>query len=109
MEDSRIIQMFLDYLKFERRFSEHTAKCYGADLSQFGEFLHSISDGDSHDTDHMEHDHGEGGTATAVATQTLVMVDQLSSTSFVSPVAATTFHRKYRLPSGTWRKLKSVG
>jgi len=77
MEDSRVIQKFLDYLKFERRFSEHTAKCYGADLSQFGEFLHNTSDGESHDIDHMEHDHGEGGTATAVATQALVKIDQL--------------------------------
>ncbi len=77
MEDSRVIQKFLDYLKFERRFSEHTAKCYGADLSQFGEFLHNTSDGDSHDHDHMGHDHDGGGTATAVATQSLVIIDQL--------------------------------
>jgi integrase/recombinase XerC len=39
MEDSTIVQEFLSYLKFEKRFSEHTAKCYGADLAQFGEFL----------------------------------------------------------------------
>ncbi|MHC4245007.1 MAG: site-specific integrase, partial [Planctomycetota bacterium] len=35
MEDRTTIQHFLDYLKYERRFSEHTAKCYGADLTQF--------------------------------------------------------------------------
>jgi len=88
MEDSRVIEKFLDYLKFERRFSEHTAKCYGADLSQFGEFLHSTSDGDSHDSDHMTHDHDGGGTATAVATQSLVIVDQLLLTAQPDSVRA---------------------
>jgi len=39
MKESTIVQEFLNYLKFEKRFSEHTAKCYGADLSQFGKFL----------------------------------------------------------------------
>ncbi|MHC4528409.1 MAG: site-specific integrase, partial [Planctomycetota bacterium] len=39
MEDTNIIREFLNYLKFEKRFSEHTAKCYGADLAQFSEFL----------------------------------------------------------------------
>ena len=44
MEDSIIIHKFLDYLKFERRFSEHTAKCYGADLTQFCDFLRDRSE-----------------------------------------------------------------
>jgi site-specific recombinase XerD len=35
MEDSVIIQDFLNYLQFEKRFSPHTAKCYGVDLLQF--------------------------------------------------------------------------
>ena len=39
MEGTAIFQEFLNYLTFEKRFSEHTAKCYGADLTQFGEFL----------------------------------------------------------------------
>ena len=39
MEESRIIPKFLDYLRYERRFSEHTAKCYGADLYQLCAFL----------------------------------------------------------------------
>ena len=44
MEESKIINEFLDYLKFERRFSEHTAKCYGADLIQFSDFLCGVHD-----------------------------------------------------------------
>ena len=44
MEDGVIVQEFLNYLNFEKRFSEHTAKCYGADLRQFSEFLINYSD-----------------------------------------------------------------
>lgn len=34
-----LVKSFLDYLKFERHFSDYTIKSYGADLSQFGQFL----------------------------------------------------------------------
>lgn len=34
-----LIQEFLNYLRFERHFSPHTAKCYSADLHQFCDFL----------------------------------------------------------------------
>ncbi|MEK7757469.1 MAG: site-specific integrase, partial [Planctomycetota bacterium] len=34
-----MIEEFLNYLKFERHFSPHTAKCYAADLTQFSAFL----------------------------------------------------------------------
>jgi tyrosine recombinase XerC len=34
-----LITEFLNYLKFERHFSPHTAKCYAADLGQFCSFL----------------------------------------------------------------------
>ncbi len=39
MRVNPLIDEFLNYLKFERHFSPHTAKCYSADLSQFCEFL----------------------------------------------------------------------
>lgn len=78
MEDSIINQEFLNYLKFEKRFSEHTAKCYGADLCQFGEFLinagqHRQSDGFTADTVGQSHSAG----ATAVAVETSVKLDEL--------------------------------
>ncbi len=34
-----LIDEFLNYLRFERHFSPHTAKCYAADLRQFCEFM----------------------------------------------------------------------
>ncbi len=39
MTDKTLIDEFLNYLKFERHFSPHTAKCYSADLAQFCAFL----------------------------------------------------------------------
>jgi integrase/recombinase XerC len=80
-ENSAIIEQFLHYLKFEKRFSEHTAKCYGADLTQFSEFLLNIAEGGSHGhhdgfAEHGSLGHHDGGLATAVATQTEQEVDQ---------------------------------
>ncbi|MEJ5258916.1 MAG: tyrosine recombinase XerC [Anaerohalosphaeraceae bacterium] len=39
MKDAAIIQDFITYLKLEKHFSDYTAKCYGADLEQFVQFL----------------------------------------------------------------------
>ncbi len=39
MSENPLINEFLNYLNFERHFSPHTAKCYGADLTQFCAFL----------------------------------------------------------------------
>lgn len=39
MSENSLITEFLNYLKFERHFSPHTAKCYSADLAQFSAFL----------------------------------------------------------------------
>ena len=77
MEDSTTIQHFLDYLKFERRFSEHTAKCYGADLTQFGEFLSNASETSHMDTEAISHSGHHGDSDTAVATAVKPQVDEL--------------------------------
>ena len=77
MKDSVIVQEFLNYLRFEKRFSEHTAKCYGADLSQFGEFLIGASVGSQPADELISLPQQQGGPATAVATQTKPKVDQL--------------------------------
>ncbi|MHC4843915.1 MAG: site-specific integrase, partial [Planctomycetota bacterium] len=44
MDGNVIVQDFLNYLKFEKRFSDHTANCYCADLTQFGDYLTSRSE-----------------------------------------------------------------
>jgi len=90
---SPTIQQFLNYLKFERRFSEHTAKCYGADLVQFGEFRVNRTQEQGHSTHEHEgpdlgHGHFQEGTSTAVATATQVDVDQLLLTTDASDARA---------------------
>ena len=78
-EASAVVEQFLSYLKYEKRFSEHTAKCYGADLVQFGDFLSEMHHVDSSPPDalSLDHGHGHAGTATAVATRTEAKVDHL--------------------------------
>ncbi len=39
MTQNPLVTEFLNYLNYERHFSPHTAKCYGADLTQFCGFL----------------------------------------------------------------------
>ena len=77
MEDSIIVQDFLSYLRFEKRFSEHTAKCYGADLVQFRGFLIGRAEDSSMSGKAILLAHTESVSATAVATQTETNVDQL--------------------------------
>ena len=91
MEDSMIVRDFLSYLEFEKRFSEHTSKCYGADLTQFGQFLMSRSDTGQHG-DHGSYLNSEHGAATAVATQTNLKVDQLLLAADVNSVRAYLAH-----------------
>ena len=81
MEESMIIQKFLDYLKFEKRFSEHTAKCYGADLTQFSDFICGNAENEMSENDSLSMGHHEGGHATAVATKVDVDKILLSATT----------------------------
>jgi len=89
MEDSALIQEFLNYLRFEKRFSEHTAKCYGADLSQFSEYLIETSEDSPPQAEPISLAQQQGGPATAVATQTTKpKVDQLFLLADVNAVRA---------------------
>ncbi len=73
MKDSTIVQDFLSYLRFDKRFSEHTAKCYGADLTQFARHL---SDSTQSQPDDAQTSFQQGDSAVATATQTKTKVDQ---------------------------------
>lgn len=77
MENTPIIQEFLNYLSFEKRFSEHTAKCYGADLRQFGCFLATGSEVLQSPTGPAGGDSNRGGAATAVAVHTETEIDSM--------------------------------
>ena len=86
MEHSTITQKFLDYLTFEKRFSVHTAKCYGADLQQFTAFLLGTLDGSNSDDGPATMSHERGGGATAVATHPSTEVDRMLLTTDVNAV-----------------------
>jgi len=88
MQRSTIVQEFLSYLRFEKRFSEHTAKCYGADLVQFGEFLISRAEQTSPTPEEIALSQHEGASTTAVATQTDARLDQLLLSVDVNTVRA---------------------
>ena len=74
MSENTLIDEFLNYLRFERHFSPHTAKCYAADLNQFCKFMQGDDMGPapvrSPGTTYEPVEHGgngHGGIATAVA------------------------------------------
>jgi len=76
MKDCAITQEFLSYLKYEKHFSAHTAKCYGADLEQFEGFLFAPHGHQSGTEESTTHEGSEpwaqqtGSVATASKTET---------------------------------------
>jgi len=101
MENCAIIHEFLDYLKFEKHFSEHTAKCYNADLEQFCQHLSGSETGSS-DWPHKE--------AGGVATQTETKIEQLLLSLTTDSVRAYMVHLndKQYSKSTTARKLATL-
>src|SRR4029079_1191227 len=83
MSDMTLIDEFLNYLRFERHFSPHTAKCYAADLAQFCEFmadpagLNAGPSGTYHPQEQGHGGSGGGGVAVAPATHTAVDARQM--------------------------------
>lgn len=82
MTDCTLIHDFISYLTYEKHFSLHTAKCYGADLTQFSEFMLKSSG----PSDQSVSDTASGGNpwsssqsdgGTAVITQTQVSLKEL--------------------------------
>ncbi len=109
MKNAPVTEKFLNYLNYEKHFSEHTAKCYGADLGQFISFL--LTDSNAASAQHSDTDHEDanpwsnqpgGGAATAVATQTETKVEQL-----VLAASANTI-RKYMAHLNTKQYSKST-
>lgn len=70
MTEHSLVNEFLNYLKFERHFSPHTAKCYSADLAQFSAFLVGDKVGMT-----GKSSHSASGHRSADRTHTAVMVE----------------------------------
>ncbi|MBN1787904.1 MAG: tyrosine recombinase XerC [Sedimentisphaerales bacterium] len=103
MENCAIIHEFLDYLKFEKHFSEHTAKCYHADLEQFCQHI-SAQQGN---TSQQWSGNDQSG---AVATQTETKIEQLllSTTSDNIRAYMAVLNDKQYSKSTTARKLATL-
>jgi len=87
MENSSIVNDFLNYLIYEKRFSGHTAKCYGADLAQFT--AHLVQKGESDMPAESVTGHiGSGQTATALEVQTQPNAQQVLLAVDVNSVRA---------------------
>jgi len=80
MENNTIIRDFLNYLNFEKHFSEHTAKCYSADLVQFGGFVtqrsSSTPNGQAAYQQNSQHT-GSDGIVTAVVIEPAIALDEM--------------------------------
>jgi integrase/recombinase XerC len=90
MKNSVMIQEFVNYLKFEKHFSDYTTRCYGTDLEQYVTYITGPA-GVTGQTGHSEAggEHGEGwGGATATAVQTEQKVDQLLLAADVNSIRA---------------------
>ncbi|MBU0638888.1 MAG: tyrosine recombinase XerC [Planctomycetes bacterium] len=76
-DDKNLIEQFIEYLRAERHFSPHTARCYGADLQQFSTYLcqwHPQSGAGS------SSDAGEGGgNGNALQASSAVQVSELTN------------------------------
>lgn len=75
MRDCVIVQDFLNYLKFERHFSDQTAKCYGADLEQFCGFLDKSVSSASQELQSSD-SWGNSSVATELQTETKTDIQQ---------------------------------
>jgi len=95
MDNSVITEQFLSYLKFEKRFSEYTAKCYGADLGQFGQFLVLRAEQRSPTAEVISPDDDSDGSGTAVALRTDIKTDVGRSTDELVLSADTEDIRAY--------------
>ena len=80
MKDCAITQEFLSYLKYEKHFSDHTAKCYGADLEQFAGFLLAKSQPGSDTQSYASSENADSWSqkgAVATASQTETRIEQM--------------------------------
>ena len=80
MKDCAITQEFLSYLKYEKHFSDHTTKCYGADLEQFAGFLLAKSQPGSDTQNYASSENADSWSqkgAVATASQTETRIEQM--------------------------------
>lgn len=117
MIENPLVNEFLNYLNYERHFSPHTAKCYGADLTQFCAFLVSDAAGTAPATAMpmpstlgatAPASSGEQPTATAVVVDTDLKQKLLAVTTEVVKAFLAFLAQKNYSKSTTARKLATL-
>ncbi len=113
MANLQIIESFLNYLLHERHFSAYTAKCYGADLRQFGDYLadefdialNTEQEGKAlqHARAHGSNGSSNGTTAPATVTGTIVQADINVIRAFLSHLSEQNYS-----PSTMARKIATL-
>jgi integrase/recombinase XerC len=108
IDDLPIIRQFLDYLRLERHFSPYTARCYGADLRQFAQFLAGEIDPGA------EHDHHANANASAGVARRIVEADPLLIRRFLTHLddfeySAATLARKIATLRSFYKYLARIG
>ena len=94
MENNTIIRDFLSYLNFEKHFSEHTAKCYNADLVQFGDFVLQRSSKPNEQAVYQQNSQntGSGGSVASMVAEPTIAMDQMLMSVDTSMVRAYLGH-----------------
>ena len=114
MKDFSLTQDFISYLTYEKHFSEHTAKCYGADLVQFCDYVASTpASGGTDSTPDHEGSPGwasqpDGGTAIAQQTETELKTKVLAVDASVVRRYLAHLNEKGYSKSTTARKLATL-
>lgn len=76
------LEQFVNYLRYERHFSPYTARCYGADLRQYAQFL--TGDGPGQQDGEPRGENGSNGNALAKLEQRLHQADAMVIRGFLT-------------------------
>jgi integrase/recombinase XerC len=80
--ENQTLDQFVNYLRYERHFSPYTARCYGADLRQYAEFLTGEAPGQQNSAPQGEN--GSNGNALAKLEQRLHQADAMVIRGFLT-------------------------
>jgi len=112
MNDCAITQEFVNYLKFEKHFSNHTAKCYGADLQQYTDYLQTKSSSGGSQGQYGQESSpwspGQDSTATAIQAETQIDKLVIEADSDVIRGYMAQLNDKQYSKSTTARKLATL-
>ncbi len=101
---SPTVEQFANYLRYERHFSPYTARCYGADLRQYAQFLHGDEPGQPDQADGQgDTIGGEPGSGNGRVEQRLRSADAMTIRGFLTHLDSFGYS-----PATTARKIATL-